>query len=113
MPKVDLTSGFVRSVGCPAGRAKLDYFDLGQRGFMLEVRRSGGKTFYQRYTDTRGRERQFKLGPAEVITLDQARRRARIILAHAVLGDDPQHRRKELRATPRVNEFVRARYTPR
>ncbi len=34
---------------------------------MLEVRCSGGKTFYQRYTDARGRERQFKIGPADVL----------------------------------------------
>jgi integrase len=112
MPKVDLTSGFVRSAGCPAGRAKLDYFDLGQRGFMLEVRASGGKTFYQRYTDARGRERQYKLGPAEVLTLDKARRKARLVLAQALVGEDPQQQRRELRATPTLNEFVRDRYLP-
>ncbi len=53
---------------------------------MLEVRQSGGKTFYQRYTDERGRERQYKIGPADVITLDQARKKARVVLAQAVLG---------------------------
>jgi len=31
---------------------------------MLEVRSSGRKTFYQRYTDERGRERRFKIGAA-------------------------------------------------
>ena len=112
MPKVDLTSGFVRSAGCPTGRAKLDYFDLGQRGFMLEVRASGGKTYYQRYTDARGRERQYKLGPAEVLTLDKARRKARLVLAQALVGEDPQQQRRELRATPTLNEFVRDRYLP-
>ena len=43
---------------------------------MLEVRCSGGKTYYQRYTDERGRERQYKIGPADVLSLDQARRKA-------------------------------------
>jgi len=112
MPKVDLTSGFIRSADCPPGRAKLDYFDSGQRGFMLEVRASGGKTFYQRYTDVRGRERQFKLGPAEVLTLDQARRKARLVLAQALIGEDPQQQRRELRAIPTLKEFVRDRYLP-
>lgn len=79
---------------------------------MLEVRASGGKTYYQRYTDDHGRERQFKIGAADVITLDQARRQARTVLAHAVLGDDPQARRRELRATPSINAFVRERYLP-
>jgi integrase len=112
MPKVQLTSGFVRAAGCPTGRPKIDYFDTSQRGLMLEVRASGGKTYYQRYTDDHGRERQFKIGPADVITLEQARRQARTVLAHAVLGDDPQARRRELRATPTIAAFVAERYLP-
>ena len=112
MPKVDLTSGFIKAVGCPAGRPKVDYFDIGQRGLMLEVRASGGKTFYQRYTDARGRERQYKLGPADVLSLDQARRKARLILAQSLVGEDPQQRRRELRAIPTIREFVRDRYLP-
>jgi integrase len=112
MPKAKLTRSFVATAGCPSGRAKVDFFDTNQRGLMLEVRASGGKTFYQRYTDTHGRERQFKIGPADVITLDQARRQARTILAHAVLGDDPQARRRELRATPTIAAFVAERYLP-
>jgi integrase len=79
---------------------------------MLEVRASGGKTFYQRYTDNRGRERQYKLGPADVLTLDQARRKARLVLAQALVGDDPQQQRRELRAIPTLKEFVRDRYLP-
>jgi integrase len=112
MPKVHLTRRFVEAASCPRGRSKLDYFDMRQRGLMLEVRFSGGKTFYQRYTDARGRERQFKLGAADVITLGQARRQARTILAQAVLGDDPHLRRRELRATPSLSDFVRDRYLP-
>lgn len=112
MPKVQLTAAFVKNAGCPSGRSKIDFFDVSQRGLMLEVRASGGKTFYQRYTDVRGRDRQFKIGPADAITLEQARRQARTILAQAVLGDDPQMRRKELRATPTLNDFVRDRYLP-
>jgi Arm DNA-binding domain len=77
MPTVALSASFVRRALCPDGRKKIDFFDACQRGFMLEVRCSGGKTYYQRYTDERGRERQYKLGPADVLTLDQARRKAR------------------------------------
>lgn len=112
MPKAKLTRSFIATAGCPAGRAKVDFFDTNQRGLMLEVRASGGKTFYQRYTDDHGRERQFKIGAADVITLEQARRQARTILAHAVLGDDPQARRRELRATPTIKAFVAERYLP-
>ena len=112
MPRVHLTRQFMEGAACPPGRPKIDFFDAGQRGFMLEVRASGGKTFYQRYTDNRGRERQYKLGPADVLTLDQARRKARLVLAQALVGDDPQQQRRELRATPTLKEFVRDRYLP-
>src|SRR5262249_1120041 len=112
MPRIALTSAFVRTAACPAGRSKIDFFDTQQRALMLEVRASGGKTYYQRYTDDHGRERQFKIGATDVITLEQARRQARTVHAHAVLGDDPQARRRELRATPSVNAFVRERYLP-
>ena len=112
MPKVQITRTFAEAAACPPGRAKVDYFDTDQRGFMLEVRQTGGKTFYQRYTDARGRERQFKLGPADVHTIDKARRTARLVLAQALVGTDPQQQRRELRATSTVKEFVRDRYLP-
>jgi integrase len=112
MPKVVLTKAFVERATCDAGKAKVDYFCSEQRGFMLEVRRSGGKTYYQRYTDERGRERQFKIGPADVLALDQARKKARIILAQALLGADPQARRRELREIPTLAQLVRERYLP-
>lgn len=91
---------------------KIDFFDREQRGFMLEVRCSGGKTFYQRYTDDRGRERQFKIGAADVLSLGAARRKARTTAAEALIGTDPQERRAELRRIPTLAELVQDRYLP-
>ena len=82
------------------------------RGFMLEVRASGGKTYYQRYTDERGRELQYKIGPADVLTLRQARRRAKQIKAQAILGHDPQNERRERRSIPTLRTFIDERYIP-
>ena len=79
---------------------------------MLEVRSSGGKTYYQRYTDERGRERQFKVGPADVLTLRQARRKALQIKAEAILGSDPQEERQQRRAIPTLQTFVNDHYLP-
>jgi integrase len=112
MPSVSLSASFVRQAVCAPARKKTDFFDNAQRGFMLEVRRSGGKTYYQRYTDERGRERQYKIGPADVLGLDQARRKARQIVAEALLGADPQQKRREMRAVPQLNHFVHERYLP-
>jgi integrase len=112
MPTIALSANAVRQATCLPGRRKTDYFDSGQRGFMLEVRSSGGKTYYQRYTDDRGRERQYKIGPVDVLTLDQARRKARQICAEALLGADPQQKRREMRAVPQLSHFVHQRYLP-
>ena len=90
MPMVRFSPAFVRHATCPADLKKIDYFDFIMVGFMLEVRSSGGKTYYQRYTDDRGRERQYKVGPADVLTLRQAKRKAMQIKAQAILGSDPQ-----------------------
>lgn len=112
MPTVALSASFVRQAECGPGRKKTDYFDAAQRGFMLEVRCSGGKTYYQRYTDDRGRERQYKIGPADVLALDQARRKARQVVAESLLGADPQQKRREMRAVPLLRDFVAERYLP-
>ena len=112
MPTIALTAQFVRQVRCIPGRKKIDFFDASQRGLMLEVRCSGGKTYYQRYTDERGRERQFKIGPADVISLDQARRKAKQVVAEALLGADPAQKRRELRAVPLLKDFTAERYLP-
>ena len=112
MPVVRLSPAFVRNVQCPSELKKIDYFDTMTRGFMLEVRASGGKTYYQRYTDERGRERQYKIGPADVLTLRQAKRKAKQIKAQAILGGDPQRERQERRSIPTLRVFVEERYLP-
>src|SRR6516165_11242926 len=106
MPIVRLSPTFVRRVSCPSEHKKIDYFDTAMRGFMLEVRATGGKTYYQRYTDERGRERQYKIGPADVLTLRQAKRKAKQIKAQAILGGDPQRERQERRSIPTLRAFV-------
>jgi integrase len=112
MPQVVLAAHFVRQAVCLPQRKKTDYFDASQRGFMLEVRCSGGKTYYQRYTDEHGRERQYKIGAADVLSLDQARRKAKQVVAEALLGADPQQKRREMRAVPQLRDFVAERYLP-
>src|SRR4030095_11189098 len=112
MPLVRLSPAFVRNVQCPSELKKVDYFDTMTPGFMLEVRSSGGKTFYQRYTDERGRGRQYKIGPADVLTLQQARRKAKQIKAEAILGGDPQQAREVRRSIPTLQWFIDQRYLP-
>lgn len=107
-----LTANFVRAVRCPEGRRKIDYFDSKQRGLHIEVRATGGKTYYQRYGDRYGNERQIKIGPADAVTLKQARAKGRQILSQALLGIDPHDRKEALRRMPTLNRFVVDSYLP-
>lgn len=112
MPRTKLTGSFVRRVTCPDGREKIDYFDVAQRGFLLEVRASGLKTYYQRYTDDRGRERQFRIGPADVLTLRQAKLKGLRVKADVIMGGDPSDERAALRLIPTLQAFVQEQYLP-
>ena len=112
VPTVPLTTSFVRRCSCPPDRQRIDYFDLRLRGFMVEVRATGVKTYYQRYTDERGRQHQFKIGPADVLTLRQAKRKATQIKAQAILGGDPQNERQVRRSIPTLRFFIEDRYLP-
>jgi hypothetical protein len=55
MAKVTLTNEYIKKILCPKERTKWDLFDTNCKGLMTEVRQTGGKTYYLRYTDQRGR----------------------------------------------------------
>lgn len=112
MPIAKLTTHFVAKAACPEDKGKMEYFDQRQKGFLLEVRASGGKTYYQRYTDDHGLKRQYRIGPADILTLDQARDKGKSIVAQAHLGDDPQSQRQAKRAILTFREVVSDHYLP-
>lgn len=89
MPKQKFDAAFCNAVTCPRGKSKIVYWDTATTGFTLEVRSSGGKTFYFRYFDARGQQRQFKIGRHEDITFGQAKKRATKLRSEVVLGGDP------------------------
>lgn len=109
-----LTTGFVKAVAAPPPtKVKERHFDDQLKGFFLEVRPSGRKTFYVRYTPPRGQTRDFRLGEFGIVTVSEARKRALEIKAEASLGrSDPAAERDRLRAIPTFGEFVEQRYEP-
>ncbi len=98
MPVIQLSAGTIQRATCPPGRKKIEYRDTTIIGFSLECRARGGKTYYLRYFDKNGRQRQFKIGGVNDITFDQARKKAKTLRADAVLGGDPMARKNELKA---------------
>src|SRR4051812_43673025 len=86
MPKVHLTAAFVRKAACPIEAQKIDFFDTNLPGFLLEVRKSGGKTYYQRCNAHGAKRHQLRIGPANILSLTQAKRRAKNVAARSLIG---------------------------
>lgn len=104
--KASLDATFCLLAYCEEGKTKTDYIDTAITGFTLEVRPSGGKTYYLRYSDQRGRLRQHRIAKYNDITFDKARKEAIRLRSEVVLGGDPAKKREELRAIPTYAELA-------
>ncbi len=110
MSKTTLTPALVIATACPAGKRRVDIFDVKTKGLVLEVRPSGGKTFYLRYLDDRGRSRQLKLADARDVSLAQARQLADAMRAKIAMGEDPIAKRSVSKSVPTLDQFFYDRY---
>lgn len=112
MTKLAMTPAWVKTTSCPKEKRRIDHFDSKTKGLLLEVRPTGGKTYYLRYTDTRGKTRQYKLADERDITLSQARQLAETMRNKIAMGHDPLGAKTVLKATPTVDQFFKERYLP-
>ena len=112
MATIKLNQDAVMKSVCPEGKGKIEMSDSVCKGLFLEIRKSGGRTFYLRYTSRRGRQQQYRIGDATVISLAQARRHAHELKNRILLGEDPVESRKIDRQTPTFAEFIDAQYLP-
>jgi integrase len=87
MPIVTLTARFVD--GLKPQRSRVEYSDTLVPGLAVRVTPNGAKTYAVRYRNKHNRQRRFTIGDAAVVTLAQARDRARDELYAAGKGDDP------------------------
>lgn len=110
MPKTTLTPTLVSTTVCPPDKRRVDIFDSKTKGLLLEIRPSGGKTFYLRYLDTRGRSRQLKLADAKDVTLSQARQLADSTRNRIAMGEDPQVEKSQKKSILTLEEFFYDRY---
>lgn len=112
MPKVDLDAAFARNAVCPPGKVKETYYSNKQTNFILEVSRTGRKTYAFKFRDSHGRQRQFKIGNAASITYDKAVSVMEKVRARVALGENPAEDKKVKRAIPTVAEMYRDTYLP-
>lgn len=112
MPKIALSQQLVKSTTCPLGKAKWDLFDSNCKGLMLETRSTGGKTFYLRYQDARGKTRQLKLADERDISYVQAKQLAEKHRNSIAMGLDPSDEKQSLKQAPTVAQFIHQSYMP-
>lgn len=106
MPRIKLDATFALTAACEDGKRHTTYWDTITAGFVLEVRSSGGKTYYLRYFDAVGRQRQHKIGGFADISFDQARKAARRLRSEVVLGGDPSGDKDQKKAIPTYAELA-------
>lgn len=94
--------------------SKEEYYDLALKGFYLEVRRTGGKTWRLRLKDEDGNLRVVDLGDAACITYARAREAAKSLKAASQLKqwDLIASVTSKSERGPEFGEFVRRHYLP-
>lgn len=106
MAKLKLTSALCRALDCETGRKKEVFRCTEQTGFGIEVRSSGGKTYWFYYTNSFGKPLQIKIGLYDDITFEAAKRRAKELRSQTVLGGDPAAEKAERKAIPTYGDIA-------
>src|SRR5215208_887951 len=88
MPRLSLTSKLVDNAPLPRDRKSVEYFDHRMPGLVLRVSARGTKSGNAIYRN-QGRARRLTIGRYPIITLDDARARAREALCEVSRGIDP------------------------
>lgn len=106
MPVRKLDAQFCLIAHCEPGKKKTDYYDEAIKGFVLECRAGGGKTFYLRYQDSHGRQKQHRIAGYGDATFDKIKKEAQRLRSQIVLGGDPAAKKAEKKAVPTYAELA-------
>ena len=101
MAKVNLTKQFIDNITIKT--TEQVFYDTKTTGLNLKVSSSGRKTFYLYFRNNNGDQRRPKIGRFGVITLEQARAKAKIMLGEIAQGDDPS--KKKTIKEPKLSDF--------
>ena len=106
MAKTKFTDSFIKSL--PAPEKQTEMFDASLEKFGLRLYPTGTKTFFIAYhSSQKGNVQKFNIGKYPTITLYEARKRARDLIAKLQMGIDPVYEKQKnkleaLKATQRI-----------
>ena len=104
MPPVKLTKKVIDGLPEATNPKGELYFDSRVNGFGIRVYPSGKKSFFIEFGQ-KGRRRRMAIGAFGVITADQARKKAEMLLAEVLGGKDPLQLRQEDRKAPTFKKW--------
>lgn len=111
MPVQRLSDESVANLCCPSGRTHMEYFDTLIRGLYVDVLTSGRMAYRVRYRRD-GKKRVHTLGDARLLTLAEAREKARNALRKVMAGGDPEKTADLPVNGPTVRQFYLQQYLP-
>ena len=103
MPKVNLTKQFIDNISNKINEQV--FYDTKTTGLHLKVSASGRKAFYLYYRNRNGDQRRPKIAHYGVMTLEQARAKAKVMLGEVAKGNDPS--RKKVKRELKLFEFAK------
>lgn len=109
MAVMTLTDAIVKSAKCD-NQKRIELCDTVVKGLLLEVRPSGSATYSVRYKKD-GQTKYAPIGSSSIVTLAEARKRAKAIRAEIALGADPRGELKKQRQMLTLEEFWTKHYT--
>ena len=112
MPSACLTPQVLRDVACPTEKNKIRIYDTKLKGLFLQIRKSGTKSYFLRYRNTRGRNIELKIGDAADLTPVQVRKKAAKLRSQIAMGNDPLAERNVYKNIPSFEQFARDNYLP-
>jgi integrase len=96
----------VAALRLPPGGRETFHWDDALPGFGVRLRGTGARRFIVQYREPHGGTRRAVLGDPAVVSLDDARDKARELLARVKLGADPQAEKVAARQARRVVDLV-------